>query len=296
MKEQELRVLLSRATEDVPASVRLMPAVRAPRRRRARVLVPAIAGLGVAAVVGTAVLSLPASQPLAQAAVIAAVDTTSQASFRFHETIGNRKWEGAIDPVRQVGVITNAAEGIETRFVGDKMYSRNPETGTWAAYPRPEVELADASPAVALIKLGALNPDQALKRLRSATDVKESGPASGTGWTGKRFTFSLRDSGPAAPESKNADLEGVVDVDDQNQVRRLEISFEDGHRIVTEFSDYGTPVQVDAPPADQTRQEPSVEVDKGLAGKPKDGDSPAEVKRVFPDQLKNEPTPDKVTK
>ncbi|MEU6796594.1 hypothetical protein ABZ907_33290 [Nonomuraea wenchangensis] len=272
MKEQELRVLLSRATEDVPAGVRLMPAVRAPRRRRARVLVPAIAGLGVAAVVGTAVLSLPAGQPLAQAAVIAAVDTTSQAGFRFHETIGTRKWEGAIDPVRQVGVITNAAEGIETRFVGDKMYSRNPETGTWAAYPRPEVELADASPAVALIKLGALNPDQALKRLRSATDVKESGPASGPGWTGKRFTFSLGDSGPAAPESKNADLEGVVDVDDQNQVRRLEIGFADGHRIVTEFSDYGTPVQVEAPPADQTRQEPSVEVDK------------------------NEPTPDKVTK
>ncbi|WP_214325378.1 hypothetical protein [Nonomuraea sediminis] len=231
----------------------------------------------MAAVVGTAVLSLPASQPFAQAAVIAAVDTTSQSSFRFHETIGNRKWEGAIDPVRQVGVITNAAEGDETRFVGDKMYGRNPETGTWAAYPRPEVELANASPTVALIKLGALNPDQALERLRSATDVKESGTASGTGWTGKRFTFSLKDSGSAAPESKNADLEGVVDVDDQNRVRRLEVIFEDGHRIVTEFSDYGTPVEIEAPPADQIRQEPSVKVDKGFAGKSKEGDSSAEV-------------------
>ncbi|MEU6787263.1 hypothetical protein ABZ912_49440 [Nonomuraea angiospora] len=280
MKEQELRVLLTRATEDVPASVRLMPALRAPRRRRARVLVPAIAGLGVAAVVSTAVLSLPSNQPFAQAAMIAAVEATSQSSFRFHETIGNRKWEGAVDPVRQVGVITNAAEGDETRFVGDKMYSRNPEAGTWSAYPRPEVELANASPAVAVIKLGALNPDQALGRLRSATDVKESGPASGTGWTGKRFAFSLSDSVPAASEGKDTDLEGVVDVDDQGRVRRLEIIFEDGHRIVTEFSDFGTPVEVEAPPADQIRQEPSVKGDKGSAGKGKEGDSPADVKRA----------------
>ncbi|MEW1839416.1 hypothetical protein AB0392_15815 [Nonomuraea angiospora] len=248
-------------------------------------LVPAIAGLGVAAVVSTAVLSLPANQPFAQAAMIAAVEATSQSSFRFHETIGNRRWEGAIDPVRQVGVITNAAEGNETRFVGDKMYSRNPEAGTWAAYPRPEVELANASPAVAVIKLGALNPDQALGRLRSATDVKEIGPASGTGWTGKRFAFSLSDSVPATAKGKGADLEGVVDVDDQGRVRRLEIIFEDGHRIVTEFSDFGTPVEVEAPPAEQVRQEPSVKGDKGSAGKPEEGDSPADVKRVSPDQV-----------
>ncbi|WP_433444161.1 hypothetical protein [Nonomuraea sp. CA-141351] len=256
MNEQELRVLLTKATEDVPASVRLMPATRAPRRRGARVLLPAIAGLGVAAVVGATVLA-PWSRPSAQAEVATAVDNTSQDSFRLHTTSGAKTFDGAIDPERHLAVITNAAEGSETRFVGDLMYIRPDASALWTASPRAEAVPVDASEATALAKLATLDPVQALRRLRSATDVREEGPASGTGWTGKRFTFSLADT---SAKGEPAGASGAVDVDEQGRVRRLEITFSDnGERLVTDFTDFGISVEVEAPPADQVQTKPSPE-------------------------------------
>ncbi|MFI6513739.1 hypothetical protein ACIBCT_39565 [Streptosporangium sp. NPDC050855] len=261
MNEKEIRALLVRATEDRPAGIDLMssippapvPAPATPRRRPARILVP-IASMGVVTTVGVLTLLLPASQPSAQAQVVAAAENTSQESYRIHSTTGAKTFDGAFDPAQRVGVITRAADGAETRFVGDLMYVRQQREGKWTVSARIDAELKSAPQAVALVKLAPLDPQEALRRLRSATDVRENGSASGQGWTGQRFTFSLKDTG----EPGFKEITGAVNVDDQGRVRRLEVAFGDtGQRNVLDFEDFGTPVTVTAPPADQVEQPPA---------------------------------------
>lgn len=249
MNEQELRTLLIQATEDRPAGIDLMPAL--PARRRSRVLVPAITGLGVAAAAAAILLALPVNQPSAQAQVAAAIENTGDESFRIHVEAGAKTFDGAVDPTRRVAVITQA-DGSETRFVGDQMYIKDGQNGKWMVEPRFDGNVKGEPASVIVVKLAAIDPQQALERLRSATDVKQSGAASGTGWTGQRFTFSLKDEA--------MDASGSLDVDDEGRVRRLEMTFSDnGQRDVMDFTDFGTEVTVTAPPADQVEQAPIVE-------------------------------------
>jgi hypothetical protein len=274
MNEHELRTLLTKATEDRPAGIDLMP--KTPGRRRIRVLVP-IASLGVAAAVAVAVavsVVLPVGQSSAQAQVLTAVENTSQESYRIHTTSGQKIFDGAFDPVQQVGVITR--DGAETRFVGGKMYSKERGEAKWLVSPRAQPELENAPEVVTLVKLAPLDPQAALERLRSATDVRESGSASGQGWTGRRFAFSLEDTSAAGAQEgakqvqgKNLGATGTVDVDDQGRVRRLEVDFsDDGHQTVLEIGDFGTPVTVVAPPADQVEQLPADQVEQLPTDKP----------------------------
>lgn len=248
MSEREVRALLATATEDRPSGIDLMPA---PRRRR--VLVPALAGLGVAAAAGAIVLVLPGAQPSAQAQVAAAVANTSGESFHLHVGAGAKTFEGAFDPSRGVGIITETGTGAETRFVDDQMYIKEGAAGKWVVYPRPSISMKDVPAATALVKSAPLDPQAALEQLRSATDVKEDGTASGEGWTGHRFSFSLADTDSKA--GKTATASGSVDVDDQGRVRRLEVVFADnGQRDVMDFTAYGTAVSVTAPPSNQVEQ------------------------------------------
>ncbi|GAA4203918.1 hypothetical protein GCM10022252_62260 [Streptosporangium oxazolinicum] len=54
------------------------------------------------------------------------------------------------------------------------------------------------------------------------------------------------------------EITGAVNVDDQGRVRRLEVVFDDnGQRNVLDFEDFGTPMTVTAPPADQVEQLPT---------------------------------------
>ncbi|MEU4540435.1 hypothetical protein AB0G15_36905 [Streptosporangium sp. NPDC023825] len=280
MNEKEIRALLVRATEDRPAGIDLMPAIPAvsapatQRRGPVRVLV-SIASVGVAAAVGVIALLLPAGQPSAQAQVAAAAENTSRESYRIHGTSGAKTFDGAFDPAQRVGVITRAGDGAETRFVGDLMYVRQQREAKWMVSPRIEEELKSAPQAVALVKLAPLDPQAALQRLRSATDVRENGSTSGQGWTGQRFTFSLKDDGEPGLEAvdTSAEITGAVNVDDQGRVRRLEVAFGDtGQRNVLDFEDFGTPVTVTAPPADQVEQLPAGKqdhkVDRVPAGTP----------------------------
>ncbi|WP_440073423.1 hypothetical protein [Streptosporangium sp. OZ121] len=274
MNEKELRALLVRATEDRPAGIDLMPAMpapAAPRRGPARVLAP-IASLAAAAAVGMVALLLPVGQSSAQAQVAAAAENTSRESYRIHGTSGAKTFDGAFDPAQRVGVITRAGDGAETRFVGDLMYVRQQREGKWTVSPRVEAELRSAPQAVALVKLAPLDPQAALQRLRSATEVREDGSASGQGWTGQRFTFSLEDAGE--PGFKGiaggpVEITGAVSVDDQGRVRRLEVVFGDtGQRNVLDFGDFGTPVTVTAPPADQVEQERTGKPDHKVGQEP----------------------------
>ena len=81
------------------------------------------------------------------------------------------------------------------------------------------------------------------------TAVRDSGPASGPGWTGVRYTFAARDG--------RATISGAVDVDQQGRARRMTITTDDGVRPVTTtdrdigFGNFGAPVRVSAPPASQ---------------------------------------------
>ncbi|MFI9845286.1 hypothetical protein ACIHFD_50270 [Nonomuraea sp. NPDC051941] len=267
MNEHELRTLLIKATDDRPAGIDLMPAM--PRRRLARALVPA-AALAVAAAVAAVAVVLPATQSSAQAQVIAAVENTSQESYRIHVTSDTKVFDGAIDPVRRMGVITRQ-DGAETRFVGDLMYVRESGAATWLVSPRADAELAGAPPIIALVKLAPIDPHAALERLRTATDVREAGTASGQGWAGQRFAFSLEAGSGADVKAGTAEAAtGTVDVDDQGRIRHLEVAFGDsGNRNVMDFSDFGTPVSVTAPPTDQVRQPPADKLGKPT-GKPTD--------------------------
>ncbi|MFC4530409.1 hypothetical protein [Sphaerisporangium dianthi] len=274
MNENELRTLLVRATEDRPAGIDLMPRVTR-RPERTRSLVPVITTVGVVAAAGATVLVLlPGSQPSAQAQVAAAVENTTGESYRIHVDAGVRTFDGAFDPVQRVGTITGHGGGTDTLFIGDLMYIREQGAAKWTAYPRSQAVVKDAPAAIALVKLAPQDPQAALQKLRSATDVREGGPASGAGWTGQRFTFSLKDEnwpGTHGSKAEPLDVTGAVDVDDQGRVRRLEVTFsDDGQRDVLNFGDFGTPVTVTAPPADQVQQKPDDTQDKKPIGKPGD--------------------------
>ncbi|MFI6738841.1 hypothetical protein ACIBI9_38455 [Nonomuraea sp. NPDC050451] len=265
MNEHELRTLLITATEDRPAGIDLMPAM--PRRRLARVLFP-VAALAVAAAVAAVAVVLPATQSSAQAQVIAAVENTSQERYRIHVASDTKEFDGAIDPVRRMGVITRN-DGAETRFVDDLMYIRESGAATWLVSPRADAELAGAPPVIALVKLAPIDPHAALQRLRTATDVRETGTASGQGWAGRRFAFSLEAEGGTDVKAGTAEAAtGTVDVDDQGRIRHMEVVFGDsGNRNVMDFSDFGTPVSVTAPPTDQVRRPPADKLGKPT-GKP----------------------------
>ncbi|GIH23871.1 hypothetical protein Aph01nite_21810 [Acrocarpospora phusangensis] len=261
MSERELRALLVRATEDRPPGIDLL---RAPRRRalRARILVPPIAALGVAAAVSLVALVVPLGQPSAQARVAAAVDNTTGESYRIHITAGPRAFEGAFDPVQGIGVLGEVGGGSETRFLGERMYVRPQPADRWYVQPRVDTDLNSVPATTALVKFAPLDPQAALARLRSATDVRESGTASGDGWTGERFAFTLNDvpGGKIEPHQ----LSGTVDVDDQGRVRRLDVTFsDDGQHNIMEIGDFGSPVTVTPPPADQVVDEKEVIGKKG---------------------------------
>ncbi|TMR21967.1 hypothetical protein ETD86_13140 [Nonomuraea turkmeniaca] len=262
MNEHEIRTLLTKATEDRPAGIDLMPAL--PRRRPPKILVPiaTLAAAAVAAVAAVAIV-LPATPSTAQAQVLAAVENTSQESYRIHTTSGAKTFDGAFDPVQRVGVIRRM-DGVETRFIGDLMYGKESGEAKWTVAPRPDAELANAPLVVSVVKLAPLDPPATLQRLRTATDVRESGTASGQGWTGRRFTFSLEDTGGGnLKESPNGKITGTVDVDDQDRIRRMEFVFGGtGHRNVLDFSDFGAPVSVTAPPADQVQEAPAEKLGK----------------------------------
>ncbi|MEV4513592.1 hypothetical protein AB0K00_32070 [Dactylosporangium sp. NPDC049525] len=259
MNETAVRALLIRGTEDRPPGIDLIAAVPAVparwERRHSRVLMPLGVAAAVVLAVSMTVLALPVGQPSAQAQVVAAVENTSRQSYRIHGTSGTRAFEGAFDPVQRVGVITTVGEGAETRFVGDLMYVRRGGT-TWEVSPR--MEVADAPMAVTVVKLVVLDPAQTLQRLRSATDIREDGAASGDGWTGTRFTFSLTDKGEPKPAGGSRTITGAVDVDNQDRIRRVQLDFNDSSaRNVVTFGDFGVPVTVTAPPASEVEQPPT---------------------------------------
>jgi hypothetical protein len=275
-----------------PVGAELLRRVRRRTTARRRVLVPAgaVATLAVAGAVALAVAltATVASAPSAFAAVTAAAVKTSTESFRVTmnittttesvtgSSVSRYRVTGQADPSHGVGEETVTSEDllagpIQVRFVGQDVYANvhAPTAGSTAkggVSPRPWTEAAlyrqltgkqlIASPG--FDSQEAVDPGALIALLRSAGTVTKEGPASGPGWTGTRYRFTVATSGRVSP------VTGTVYVDGHGQVRRLvtamTLQLGGGHHDTStedvSFTDFGAAVSVTAPPASQVTRMP----------------------------------------
>jgi hypothetical protein len=240
---------------------------RTTRRRRTRALVPAgaVAALGGAAAVAVTLTATVAGAPSAFAAVTAAAAKTSAESFRvtMHGTSNElgptSHWQitGEFAPSHGVGEERVNSGKITVLYVGKHMYQKVqniPGAGKpwdeFKIWPMTATEIA-TSPQFGGEE--AADPSVLLSLLKSAGTVTDEGPASGLGWTGTKYGFTV-----AAPKDIQV-ATGTVDVDGKGQVRRLLETFtvavgRGRHFTFTEdvtFSGFNLPVTVTVPPASQ---------------------------------------------
>jgi hypothetical protein len=266
--EAEARRLLAAATEDMPPGIDLLAGFAAARRRdrarRRRARAVLAAAVVVAAASAAAVALTIGSAPPARAALISALTRTLAQSYHLTQTtrsyyissggqITNRSQLVCTiqaDPVRQLEA-SSCANGLAFRQVGRYVYlhftALAGDPGKhWQRFPAGSV--GGLPGADGLINA---TPQQMLSQIKEANKVTVIGPVSGPGWTGTRYAFASR-------QATLLRLSGTVDVDQQGQARALVLTMRSGtiyHLVMTQvltFSDFGTPVTVTPPPADQT--------------------------------------------
>jgi len=278
--EEAARRLFAVASEDVPPGIDLLRGARS--RNRAHVVrLRALVAAGAAVIVAATALTLSAVRtPSASAQVMQAAARTAATSYRVRAVekilaigaLRSRPWttaSGAFDPAKGVGEQTDNL-GAQIRYVGGSTYVfvtgslRGGASGqgspipAWASWERLPIPLQHgASPAgLALLGtfpalLGQAGPQDLLALLRSATGVRAVGPASGPGWTGSAYTFTVttRLTGPLHSAVRSS---GTVDVDQRGRVRRLaavETFWGTVRQVRITFGDFGLPVSVRPPPA-----------------------------------------------
>jgi hypothetical protein len=267
--ETEARRLFAAATEDMPPEIDLLGGFAAARRqdrsRRTRRGAVLSAGIAAAAATVTAVTLTAGSAPPALAAVTSAL--TSTLSQRYHVIEQGNEYDiengqvrtyhytcsGAADPVRQLLAMScsEGSEGFAVREVGGYTYhllggpaDGHPDGKPWIR------ETAGFSPALDFAGIDILHTaQQLLAEIKEEATVTVAGPASGPGWTGTRYAYSNPKYG----------ISGTVTVDQQGRVRAMTGTLRDtvkSRTVVVEqilaFSDFGVPVTVTPPPADQT--------------------------------------------
>lgn len=258
------------------------PVRRSPRRRGFMLAVPVVA-VAVAAAGVLVVVSGSTASP-ARAEVAAAVARTSGQSFRVAATILGSggspiRSEGVFDTRRGLGrLVSHDMPGpTEYRIVGGYEYVKVTHTNymndphytpyqgkPWIRYAPGTFREDEATP----ITRAEVDPRQALAYLRDATDVQRQGEASGPGWSGRRYAFTVSPiftskveiGGVLTTQSTPITMTGSVVVDTHGRVRRLDLLKPEGagswlHGDMT-FSDYGIPVTVTAPPPDQVSDLP----------------------------------------
>lgn len=270
--EAEGRLLLAAAFETAAvrdlAGPELLRQVRrrTSRRRRTRTLVPAgaVAALAGAAAVAVTLTATVATAPPASAAVTAAAAKTSAESFQVtvQDGVGSDRIQvtGEFDLAQRIGEETGPG-GMEIIYTGRYMYTHLAKGVLGAAgkswLEMPEFRATAANP-VKLVGGGVLaaaqaNPQSLLAMLESAGAVQDKGPASGPGWTGTdySFTVTIRPSGPGSAGT----VTGTVDVDRQGRVRDLaarvpgQLPGNTSISVHMTFGDFGVPVSVAPPPA-----------------------------------------------
>ena len=248
------------------------------RQRRARALVPAgaVAALGGAAAVAVTLTATVASAPSAFAAVTAAAGKTATQSFRVtaenypatgHGPGGaagpapSMRITGEFAPSRGLGkeLIRNHAGTYHLLFVGKDVYLHS-VVPNFSVAAKPWVEgkawpqtVSESVTSPQFDARESADPGALLGLLESAGTVTNEGPASGPGWTGTTYGFTV-----TTPHGYRT-AAGTVSVDSQGLVRRMLTTFTyvvlgGPPRTFTQdvtFSDFGTAVSVSAPPASQ---------------------------------------------
>ncbi len=289
--EEQARRLLAIAAGDIPPGIDLLSGVsrrRAAHRVRLRAALAAGAA-GVLAVAAAVTVAVTVGAPLARsalAAVDAAARLTAAQSYQMTMTSSyrtvpprtawtGRPWtiSGDFSPARRIG----EEDGGQVRFVGGYVYTYLGGTPTaarhhgksWVKTTEPSFNTQAgiaawlSSPAALLLTA----PQDLLGLLKSATQVRETGTASGPGWTGTGYAFSAAIAlGPS--KKLTISITGTVGVDAQGRVRRLDTTITEhvppravqdlgtGVRITAiirtvqvTIGDFGIPVPVTAPPA-----------------------------------------------
>jgi hypothetical protein len=256
----------------MPPGIGLLEGFAAARRRdrvrRIRGRAVLSAGIAVAAASVTAVtLTIGSAQP-ALATVTSALTRTLSQSYHLTEQdssyyVGNGRIHypahdtctSEADPVRhlEASSCSNGGRVLETGSYTYIYFTDLPDHPGkhWGRIPTASLGRLPASNAFI-----AATPQQMLAQIKKAAKVTEAGPASGPGWTGTRYAFSVS---PGA----GTELSGTVDVDQQGQARSLvlttRLTSASNVFVMTQaltFSDFGAPVTVTPPPADQTFNSP----------------------------------------
>lgn len=249
------------------------PRSKRPRTRTRRIaLVTAAASLGTIAAAVTALTPAPS----AQAALISAAETTARDSFHVTATVtwsgGTQTFAGSFD--LRDGLSVTSGSGGDVRTIGGYTYAWL-GNGRWFRLPAPKPDGIPGTAPCANPDDAGTDPQQLLRELQSATHVQPDGAASGVGWTGRRYAFNgsitERFLAPTTLPTRNTRGDGLrvvtahdtnsgtVEIDQHGRVRNITVTTTSHlpgqpvgvSRLVETFSDYGEPVSVSVPPADE---------------------------------------------
>jgi hypothetical protein len=277
--EAEARRLLAAATEDRPPGIDLLAGFGAARRRekvrRTRRRVAVSAGLMAAAASATAVALTVGSAPPALATVSTITTALTRTLAQSYQVTAQNSWTingyyhretctEQVDPVRKLDASSCSGPPGYLEVGGYAYLYQTSIAGHpgkhWLRWRHP----FEPMPLLSSGPVATPTPQQLLSQLKRLTKVSVTGPVSGPGWTGTRYAFAY---GPAKLR-----VSGTVDVDQQGRARALTLTSRStgfyipaatppGTKdyfpafVITQsltFSDFGAPVIVTAPPADQT--------------------------------------------
>jgi hypothetical protein len=267
--ETRARHLLAAASEDRPPGIDLLGGFAAVRRRdqsrRTRRRTALTAGIAVAAASIAAVILMAGSAPPALAMLTSALTRTLTQSHHVSEqdsyySVVNGQIRNLhrytctieTDPVRHLEAATCPGNYDFTyREVGGYIYYYSPvTTATHGKHWWRELVASLPPPPCCIVDdfIGAA-PQKMLAEIKAGATVTVAGSASGPGWTGTRYAFRALIPGGTT-------LSGTVTVDQQGRARELVLTTRMPKIQVTKqvltFSDFGVPVTVTPPPADQT--------------------------------------------
>jgi hypothetical protein len=284
--EEAARHLFAVATEDIPAGIDLLGAIPVRRRKRTLRLRAAVAAGAAGIMAAAAAITVSAvSAPSAFAQVTHAASQTAAESYTVRSVekvlqaggLRSVPWttaDGQFNPARGLGEVADN-QGYQVRFTGGYTYVsvtgalraayhlQGHPIPAWASWIRLPIALAPGAgvTAAGLATLGdfpsqlaVADPQDLLSLLQSATAVREVGPASGPGWTGTAYAFSIATK-LSGPWPSTVSITGTVDVDQQGRVRQLDAqeTFRSTvQKVEITFGDFGVPVSVSPPPASQT--------------------------------------------
>lgn len=257
--------------------------------RRVRVLVAA--GAVAAAALAACGTTAPPAVPSPLSAVTSALARTAAESYTFsldsttlaagkelNKKLNSGVISGTFDPRHGLGteVLTQHSSQhsarAQIRFIGTYLYTWVSPGSGMGTLSKPWDKSRSAIAAAGRMPPGDLygfvsdqpvSPDELVVVLRSAgAAVHDSGPVSGPGWTGGKYTFTAR-----LYDGKES-VSGTAYVDRQGRVRRLTTITTEEPRpayarnaknvvsLVTDreltFGHFGAPVLVSAPPPSQT--------------------------------------------